>query len=373
MHVAVVGGGLAGLVAALELATADAAVTLLESDPTPGGQVRTRREAGFVVEDGAEGFVSGDQDVPDLCRALGISQQLVPQTARRSLLLRDGRLTELSGSEAASLLGIQASSEDLGRGITSLTNGMAALTEALVTRLDGRARVHAGRPVTALQRARNAWRLEHSGGKRIEADAIVLAAEPTAIAALIAPLAAGAAQVLRSLSQASNVSVSLGYDRVAVSHPLDGSGLVVAPTESNVHGLRACAFSSSKFPNRAPAGSVLLRAFFRPDDDEIRLDDRAWGERAAAVLGGVLGIRGAPAHTWVARWPHALPLYGRDHATAITSVASSLRAAGPLELAGSAYHPGGVPGAIRSGRLAARRILDAGAERREGGKGEREE
>ena len=360
MQVAVVGGGLAGLVAARELAAAGAAVTVLEASTTLGGQIRTRRDGGFVIDDGAEGFVSGDQDVPELCRALGLGDQ-VPQIERRSLLLRDGMLAELSAGEAAALLGIQASSEDLGRGIVSLKHGMGALIDALAAGIRKTAQVRTGSPVAALTRTGGKWRLEGAGTPPVEADAVIVACAPRAAADFIASIAPEAAEALRSISLMSNVSVSLAYERAAVSHPLDASGIVVSPKEASAEGLRACAFSSSKFANRAPAGSVLLRAFFRPDDSELAIGDRTWEERATRVLGRVLGIRGAPARAWVARWPHALPIYARDHVSMIDDVAISLRSVGPLELAGAAYHPGGVPGAVRSGRFAARRLLESHA------------
>src|SRR5207253_6543022 len=58
----------------------------------PGGQIRTRREAGFVVEDGAEGWVAADRDVPALCHAVGIGAQIVKQVERRSLLVTGGKV-----------------------------------------------------------------------------------------------------------------------------------------------------------------------------------------------------------------------------------------------------------------------------------------
>lgn len=370
-----VGGGLAGLVAAHELSLAGVTVTLFEASSTVGGQIRTGREGGFVVEDGAEGFVAGDREVPALSRALGLGDHLVSQIERRSLLLRDGKLVELSAGEAAPLLGIQASEEDLGHGIVSLRDGMATLTDALAAALRGRATIQPGSPVTRLASAARGWRLERPNAPPVEAEGVLLALPPGAAADLIAPLEPYAAETIRSIRLSSNLSVSTAYDRAAVSHPLDASGIVVSPEETSAEGLRACAFSSSKFPNRAPSGSVLLRAFFRPDDAELGGDDRGWWERTTRVFARVLGIRGAPAHAWVARWPHALPLYGRDHGPMIEGLTDRLRNVGPLELAGSAYFPGGVPGAVRSGKAAARRILGLGGlgERRDEGRETRDE
>ena len=47
--VVIVGGGLAGLTAAFRLC-GDAEVEVLEGAPSPGGQIRTERSAGFAIE-----------------------------------------------------------------------------------------------------------------------------------------------------------------------------------------------------------------------------------------------------------------------------------------------------------------------------------
>jgi oxygen-dependent protoporphyrinogen oxidase len=357
MQVGIVGAGLSGLVAAHDLEAAGVTVTLFEAAPTVGGQIRTRRMDGFVVEEGAEGFVTADQDVPRLCENLGLASQLIPQAERRSLVLRDSRLTPLSAGEATRLLGIQASEEDLGRGIVSLRDGMGALTDALAAGLP-RATVRMNAAVRSLAQTGTTWRLALSSGSAVEVDTVVLATAPSAIADLVEPLAPGASRALRSINMMSNVSVSLAYPRSAVSHPLDASGIVVATEEISAEGLRACAFSSSKFSERAPADHVLLRAFFRPEEADMH-NRRMWEKRATQVLAKVLGIEGSPSRTWTAEWPRALPIYGRDHDTKMNDIAEQLRRVGSIELAGSAYHRGGVPGAVRSGQGVARRLLES--------------
>ncbi|KUF08070.1 FAD-dependent oxidoreductase, partial [Leucobacter sp. G161] len=57
-HVAVVGGGVAGLVAARELALAGARVTVLEAAPELGGRVRAVELAGAPFDMGAEAFAT---------------------------------------------------------------------------------------------------------------------------------------------------------------------------------------------------------------------------------------------------------------------------------------------------------------------------
>jgi len=357
MHVAVVGGGLSGLVAAYDLVSGGATVSVFEASSLLGGQVRTRREDGYVVEDGAEGFVATDREVPALCEAIGLNDQIVAQLERRSLLLQGGRLTTLPPARAAALLGIQAQPDDLGRGIASLRDGMGALAEKLGLCLD-RAGVRVAAAVTKLERRAGRWRVESRPGPQIEADQVIVATPPPAAADLLESLAPGPARILRSIKLMSNVSVSLAYLRPAVAHPLDASGFVVAPDDPSTEGLRACAFCSSKFPNRAPGGRVLLRGFFRPEQPH-RSAAKEWESRAARVFAEVLKIGGPPFRGWTAAWPSALPLYSRDHGDRMNQLREELQSIGSIELAGSAYDPGGIPGAVRSGRQAARRVLDS--------------
>jgi oxygen-dependent protoporphyrinogen oxidase len=186
---------------------------------------------------------------------------------------------------------------------------------------------------------------------------VILATAPQAAADLLEPLAPGPAGTLRSIKLMSNVSVSLAYVRPAVQHPLNASGFVVPPDDPSTEGLRACAFCSSKFPNRAPDGHVLLRAFFRPEGVAVE-SVASWEAGAARVLSNVLGISADPIRTWAAAWPSALPSYTRDHASRMKQMTVELEQIGGIALAGSAYDQGGVPGAVRSGRSVARRVLE---------------
>ena len=355
-RVAVIGAGLAGLTAAADLIRGGVEVTIFEGTQHLGGQVRTRREGGFVIEDGAEGWVAADTVVPALCEALGLTNDLVLQLERRSLLFSGGHLNELGAGDAARKLGIQAGEADLGRGIASLRHGMGSLVAALADWLRPRATIHTGVTVRGLRKRKNRVEIADQRGAAKDFDGAVLALTGPAAARLIDPLAPAAAVALANIEHASNLSVSLAYDRTAVAHPLDASGLVVDSRE-DLEGLRACAFPSSKLPHRAPPDKVLLRGFFRPTAMSIAQDEATWIARAVRLLGPILRLSASPLNAWVARWPAALPQYASAHEQLVDDVAEQLRGLGKLELAGASFHRGGVPGAVRSGHHAAKRIL----------------
>ena len=134
-RIAIIGGGLAGLCAAHRLSRARHSVLVLESESRLGGQIHTARNAGFVAELGAEGYVARSEALPKLARELGVESELMGQIEMRSLGYRSGQLQVLAPGESASFLGFQVAKSDLGEGIRSLRNGMGQLIEALEQKL----------------------------------------------------------------------------------------------------------------------------------------------------------------------------------------------------------------------------------------------
>ena len=72
MHVAVIGGGIAGAGAALELRKAGAQVTLFDKNPDLGGRCRTFEWHGTWVIRGAGAFISSEKNLVELARELDI-------------------------------------------------------------------------------------------------------------------------------------------------------------------------------------------------------------------------------------------------------------------------------------------------------------
>lgn len=353
MRVAVVGGGLAGLAAAHTLVEGGARVTVLESAPRFGGQVRTARVNGWLIEDGAEGFPARQDTVPTLCAELGLDGELLDQETRQTLRLDGDLLTPLEPGEGATMLSMQVEAPDLGGGLRTLRGGMETLVAALSARLQDRADMRLDCTVTGL---RPGPRPQVLGPTlpAMAADAVVVALPPRAAVPLLVPLV-GTSAPLAAMRLASSVSVTLAVPRRAVRHPLDATGFVVP--RDNDAGLLACTFVSSKFAGRAGPEWCLLRAFFRPGGGDLDLPEPVWVERAVRSLAGVLGMSAPPAYARVARWPRALPRFTRTHTEAVARLRERLLAHPWLQLAGAAVDGGGVAGAIRSGRMAALRLL----------------
>ncbi|MDB4614086.1 protoporphyrinogen oxidase [bacterium] len=95
--IAVIGGGLTGLATAHRLLAIDSQleVTVFEARQHCGGHIATQTQPGFLIERGADSFITNKPAAVELCRELGIEDQLIPtnDTFRRSLVLRNGRPT----------------------------------------------------------------------------------------------------------------------------------------------------------------------------------------------------------------------------------------------------------------------------------------
>ncbi len=109
-RIIVVGGGIAGLVVARDLAAAGVPVVLLEAGDRLGGQVRRHRVGGIDLDAGAEAFATRTSAVADLAAELGLGPDIVAPEPRGAWLYSGaGRALPLP---ATSLLGIPASPFD---------------------------------------------------------------------------------------------------------------------------------------------------------------------------------------------------------------------------------------------------------------------
>ena len=94
------GGGISGLVVAyrLEQHLPGAEVVVLEQQPQLGGKIGTIERAGFRVEMGPNGFLDNKPAMLNLCRDIGLADNLVPASAvssRNRFLFLRGRMRAL--------------------------------------------------------------------------------------------------------------------------------------------------------------------------------------------------------------------------------------------------------------------------------------
>jgi len=107
--VAVVGGGISGLATAYEIdkrlraAGGHYELRLFEAEARVGGKIGAARRDGFLCEAGPNGFLDSKPSTLDLCRELGIADQLLRSSdaAARRFIFSRGELHQLPASPPA--------------------------------------------------------------------------------------------------------------------------------------------------------------------------------------------------------------------------------------------------------------------------------
>ncbi len=426
MKIAVIGGGVGGLVAARSLVRAGIDAHVFEAAPRAGGVVGTSAIDGYVREHAASSFLGGPGDgAYALCRELGVTVAKASPRARARWIYLDGKLRALPrsplglvtsdlltwrgkldllrepfrpagtgddesvhafaarrfGAEAARALvsplvtwvhagdahelslpsgfsrlaaldvrggvvrGMLAqTARGLGgrlrgvpaartpRGRWAPRGGLGALVDALAGELG--ARLALGAKVTRIEPA--------GGGVRIDGrswDGAVLAIPAEDAGALVA--APDFANRLAAFHRAPVALVYLGFPAAAVPRASDGFDLVVAQGEDvRVLGVM---FESTVWPERAPAGHVLLRCLFGGGRDPAaaRLPDAALIAQAVRDVGVVLGTGAAPTHTSVVRWPRGVAQYTLGHRDRVRDAVALARRQ-RIVLAGADYRGPGL-------------------------------
>ena len=237
-------------------------------------------------------------------------------------------------------------------------NGMEELVTALAPRLPPGS-VMLKHRVDGIERRGGGWRVLGGLGPALEADHVIVAAESYTASRLVRYVDPALATLLGEIPYASSATVTFGFRRAEVPHPLDGFGFVVPRTERRA--VLACTFSSVKYPGRAPEGHALLRCFMGGALNERMLesDDPALVAGARDELRQALGITAEPVLTRVARWTKAMPQYHVGHAGRIEAIEQCTAALPSLHLAGGAYRGVGIADCVRSGEAAAERVFGA--------------
>lgn len=193
----------------------------------------------------------------------------------------------------------------------SFDEGLQVLTETLSERLGDSVRLHAS--VTRLAQTPGGWvvELRQNGQEaRGEHSAIIYAGTAFRLAEikLQTPQAVSLAP-LAEIRYPPVASVVLGFRREDVAHPCEGFGMLIP----RVEGFRILGtiFSSSLFPNRAPAGHLTLTSYVGGEraPELASLPPEELVALTCKDLSTLLGVRGRPTFQHTVFYPRAIPQY----------------------------------------------------------------
>lgn len=438
-HVLVVGAGISGLAAATFLRHRGHTVGVLEAGPAPGGNVRTTRERGYVLDHAANGWLDSEPAMGRLLALVGLDGATVPAAdtygtrwiyadaqlhpapmsppqmlrtgligwaAKLRLLLEPfigrGPAGETVGEFVRRRLGpafvdrmvgpmvagIYAADPDalsleaafprmaelerehrslflamlaLRRGgaprghLETLPSGAGAVTEALAAGLG--ASVRCGVEVQAVESRHGGWVVHTPDGAQ-PCDAVVLACPAHAQARLIRGVASEAAAALDEIPYAPASVVVAGWADGTFARAPEGFGVLMARDAriDGADGVLGTVFSSSVFPDQAPAGHHLSRTILGGaiHPEVAALDDQRLLHKTRTALQAFLGrMDGEFDMVRVFRHPRGIPQYARGHRARVTKVRAAQARHRGLVFAGNHLEGIGVKDCARAGESAA--------------------
>ena len=267
------------------------------------------------------------------------------QLSANSVLTRFVELEKKYGSLTRGILAERRPSSG-GPLFRTLRGGLSTLIEALegsVDRVQGTAE--------ALERIAGMWRVRVNG-EWTQAGSVVLAVRAYQAAALLQPHAPELASLLNAIPYTSSLTLSIGFNRAGIKHPLNGHGFLVPKLERK-H-VKACTWVHRKFDYRVPENQVVMRCFM--SGESLDQSDSALLDIARAELRDIMGVEAEPIFHTIHRWPRSMAQYTVGHEKRIEEVRSRAGALSGLYLAGNYFDGIGIPDCIRLGKAAAEAI-----------------
>jgi oxygen-dependent protoporphyrinogen oxidase len=200
------------------------------------------------------------------------------------------------------------------------------------------------------------WVVEADGHDGWPADAVVLACPAYEQADMLASLDPLLAEQIGGIPYNRVAVIALGYRREDVAKSVDGFGFLVPQrARRDLLGVQWC---SSIFPERAPPGTVLLRAMCGGwrRAEMVDWDDYQLLRAVREELRAVMGVRGDPIFHRIIRWAKAIPQYMVGQLERVGRIGQRVSIHPGLFLAGNAYGGVALNDCVERGGLLAREI-----------------
>jgi oxygen-dependent protoporphyrinogen oxidase len=243
----------------------------------------------------------------------------------------------------------------------SLLGGMGELIETLartIDKLGGNIRIGAEVEAIADGDVESHFKVMVRGdAEPVPADDVVLCAPAYAAADALDGLDRELANKLRQIPYVSTATVTVGFPRADVPHPLDASGLIIPKGEKR--SVLAATFISSKWVGRAPEDVALMRVFvggYRDPGALAQTDEELVG-LARRELELLTGVRARPLISRVFRYDRANAQPTIGHPERLAKMRALAAKHPGLHLAGAAFDGVGIPDCVRQAEEVAAKIV----------------
>jgi len=241
----------------------------------------------------------------------------------------------------------------------TLSGGLTEMVQTLAGLLKkaGNIEIRTGVAVAGVKKQGKHYEVAVPGEAAIKADAVIIAAPAYVASALLKGLDPWISEKLSTIPYVSTATVSIGYKKKDIKHPLNGFGFVVPKTEGRK--IMAATWTSVKFSGRAPDDSVLIRCFVggSKNMELVDVSDAEMVKMVRSELKDIMGIDAEPVITRVFKWKNSMPQYTIGHDERIESMEEKLAKYPGLYLAGSAYHGIGIADSVRFSEVVAKKAL----------------
>jgi oxygen-dependent protoporphyrinogen oxidase len=342
-----------------------------DSDESVASFVRRRlghEVLDYAVDPFISGIFAGDVETLSMAHAFprvyalertygSLSRGLMAQRRNAQPIAQTASSAD-TGASGTSASGTGADGAPVRTRLISFIDGMQTLTDALEAALVGTLRL--GCPVRLLHQDDSRWIVDagpEGAAKARAFDAVVMATPAHVLAAMELPGAMRKhATPVERVEYPPVSTITLGFRRADVSHPLDGFGMLIPAVENR--SVLGALFSSSLFPARAPTDHVAITCFVggARHPQLAREGTAALTERVLVDLRELVGVRGTPVYAHHVFWPRAIPQYTVGYA-AVKAAADATEAANPgMYLAGNYRGGVSVGDCVASGQQIAQRV-----------------
>jgi len=215
-----------------------------------------------------------------------------------------------------------------------------------------------GDGVNRVEKLHDKFHVKTAGANEFDFDHLVVACPSYVASEFFKDMDSELSGSLNEIHYAPAFVVGFGFNEEDVKHDLDGFGYLIPPKENRK--ILGALFTSSIFPERAPAGKKLVRVIMGGDRNPW-IVGKPEEELVLMALEGIndtLGIKGHPEMVQYFKWNMAIPQYYQGHGKIVKSIEKASERAGNLYIGGNILYGIGINDCTRTSFEIAKKLVE---------------